>query len=79
MQAVIERHKLEPVNGEYQISEELIAEAAAIDEARGERIPPELVADLGATVEGKSNSGKWQETDPDEIEREERIERRSKQ
>jgi hypothetical protein len=34
--AVIERHKLEPVSGEYQITKEMIAEAAAIDEARGD-------------------------------------------
>ena len=33
LMAVIERHKLEPVNGEYHFTDEMLAEAAAIDEA----------------------------------------------
>jgi hypothetical protein len=74
---VIKRHKLKPVNGEYQITEALAAEAAAYDERHGTKptTPPESLADLKATVEGKPNTGKWEETDLDQIEREEAIER----
>jgi hypothetical protein len=74
---VIKRHKLKAVDGEYQISEELAAEAAAYDERHGTKptTPPESLADLKATMEGKPNSGKWEETDLDQIEREEAIER----
>ena len=66
--AVIERHKLEPVNGEYQITDEMIAEATAIDEARGNRPPPSSsMEDLKAAIEGKPNSGAWEDVDLDEI------------
>lgn len=68
--AVIERHKLEPVNGEYQITDEMIAEATAIDEARGNRPPPSSsMEDLKAAIEGKPNSGAWEDVDLDEIAR----------
>jgi hypothetical protein len=67
LMAVIERHKLEPVNGEYHFTDEMLAEAAAIDEAWGERMPPEKLEDLKAAIEGKPNSGDWEEVDPYEI------------
>jgi hypothetical protein len=65
--AVIERHKLEPVNGEYHFTDEMLAEATAIDEAWGDRMPPEQLEDLKAAMEGKPNSGDWEKVDPDEI------------
>jgi hypothetical protein len=68
LMAVIERHKLEPVNGEYHFTDEMLAEAAAIDEAWGDRpLSPEQLEDLKAAMEGKPNSGKWEEVDLDEI------------
>jgi hypothetical protein len=75
--AVIRRYKLKPINGEYQISEEMLAEAAAYDERHGTRpsTPPESLADLKATIEGKPNSGKWKETDLNEIAHEENLKR----
>ena len=67
LMAVIERHKLEPVNGEYHFTDEMLAEAAAIDEAWGDRMPPKQLEDLKAAMEGKPNSGDWEEVDLDEI------------
>jgi hypothetical protein len=57
----IRRHKLEPVNGEYQITGEIIAEAAAVDEAQGTGMPASKLEDLKAAIEGKPNSGDWEE------------------
>jgi hypothetical protein len=48
LMAVIERHKLEPVNGEYHFTDEMLAEAAAIDETWGDRMPPKELEDLKA-------------------------------
>lgn len=43
MMTVIDRHQLKPdANGDYRIPDELIAEAVAFDERRGEKIPREL-------------------------------------
>ena len=67
LMAVIERHKLEPVNGEYHFTDEMLAEAAAIDEAWGDRMPPEELEDLKAALEGNPNSGDWAVVDQDEI------------
>jgi hypothetical protein len=62
--AVIERRKLEAVNDEYQITDEMIAEAAAIDEARGNRsMSLEELEDLKAAIEGRPNSGDWEEVE----------------
>jgi hypothetical protein len=38
---VLKRHGLEQVKDAYEITEEMVAEAAAIDEARGNRISPD--------------------------------------
>ena len=35
MLAIIERHKLKPTKGNYRITDEMVAEAMAIDEAKG--------------------------------------------
>ena len=52
---VIERHQLKPVNGEYQISNEMIAEAMAIDEARGTDPSPKKLAELEAAMKGRAS------------------------
>jgi hypothetical protein len=65
---VIRRHKLQPVNDEFQITDEMFAEAAAIDERHGGTgVPPELIEDLYATIEGRPNSGVWKPVDPDDF------------
>jgi hypothetical protein len=64
LMAVIRRHKLEPVNGEYHFSDEMAAEAAAIDEANG-NLTPEKVEELKAATEGRHDC--WQEVDPHEV------------
>jgi hypothetical protein len=61
---IIERHKLEPVNGEFHFTDEMIAEAAAIDEANGD-LTPEKLEELQAAIEGRHD--KWREADPDEL------------
>jgi hypothetical protein len=33
----------------------------------GERMPPEKLEDLKAAIEGRPNTGNWEEMDPDEI------------
>jgi hypothetical protein len=50
---VIKRHKLEPVNDQYILTDEMFAEAAAIDERTGRRPSPEKLAELKAIAEGK--------------------------
>jgi hypothetical protein len=74
---MIERHKLRPVNGEFHFSSEQLDEAIAYDKERGTKptTSPEALADLKAMLEGKPNSGDWQEMDMDEIERQEAIDR----
>jgi len=48
---VIKRHKLEPVDGQYHLTEEMFAEAATIDERVGRKQPsPSEVQDI---VDGK--------------------------
>jgi hypothetical protein len=68
---VIERHKLEPVNGEYhftaEMAAEMMAEAVAINEAEGTGMNAEKLEDLLAVVEGKpqpNNSG-WEQAEDD--------------
>jgi hypothetical protein len=61
---VIERHKLEAVNGEYQLTAEMLAEAEAIDEAHGTRPSPEKLAELKAATEGKAPG--WEEVGEEE-------------
>jgi hypothetical protein len=58
LMTVIERHKLKPVNGEYQISNEMIAEAMAIDEARGTGPSSEKLAELEAAAKGQAKEWK---------------------
>jgi hypothetical protein len=77
LRAVVERHKLEPVNGEYHFTDEMLAEAAAIDEAWGDRMPPEELKDLKAALEGKPNSGDWEEVLDDIAEEQSRNRTRS--
>jgi hypothetical protein len=62
LMTVVERHKLKPVNGEYQLTDEMMAEAAAIDEASGTGMTPEKLADLLAAINGKPqpNDGGWE-------------------
>ena len=48
--AVIQKHKLKPVNGEYQISEEMILEAQALDLKAGDPGPSlETLLDMERT------------------------------
>ena len=66
-QIAIERHKLEPVDGEYQLIDEMLAEAAALDERRGTRPSPEKLAEWKAGVEGMAPG--WEKTyDPNDDE-----------
>jgi len=51
LMTVIKNHKLMPVNGEYKLTEEMIAEATAIDEKQGTSIPPNKVAELRVMAE----------------------------
>ena len=68
LMTVIRRHKLEPVNGEFQITDEMFAEAAAIDEGQGNSMSPEKFEDLKAAIEGRPNSRAWKRVnDPDEL------------
>jgi hypothetical protein len=53
LKAVIERRKLEPVDGQYHLTDEMFAEAAAIDERAGRRPSPEKIAELKAVAEGR--------------------------
>jgi hypothetical protein len=50
LMAVIEFHKLEPVNGEYKFTAEMLEEAADLDEAH---LTAERYAALKALVEDK--------------------------
>jgi hypothetical protein len=59
LMTVIERHKLVPVNNEYQLTNEMLAEAAAIDERRGTGPSPEKLRELQAVVEGRGGPG-WE-------------------
>jgi hypothetical protein len=63
MMTVIKRHKLEPINGEWHITKEMIAEAAAIDERQGQKPPsPEKLA---AIVEGREPD--WEVVDEEDL------------
>jgi hypothetical protein len=62
LMTVIERHKLVPVNDEYQLTNEMLAEALAIDERRGTGPSPEKLAELKAVIEGKGGPD-WQRVD----------------
>jgi hypothetical protein len=54
MLTVIERYQLQPVDGEYKVTEAMIAEAAAIDKANGDPGPsPEQLKDLEAAMNGR--------------------------
>lgn len=56
--AIIERHNLKPdETGNYHITEQMIAEARALDEARGEKIPPPEHLDV--------TNGEWEPVDSD--------------
>src|SRR5262249_25872814 len=51
---VIERHKLKPdANDEYQLTNDMLAEALAIDERRGTGPSPEKLRELQDVVEGR--------------------------
>jgi hypothetical protein len=70
MMAVIEKHKVEPINGEYMITDKMMKEAGELDKAwrdrgdkRGKPISPESLEDFIATIEGKPNSGNWKPAD----------------
>jgi hypothetical protein len=63
LMAVIERHKLEPVNGRYNLTKKMFKEAAALDRASGHRPPsPE---ELAAIVEGKELG--WEEVSEEDL------------
>jgi hypothetical protein len=54
LMTVIERHKLEPVDNEYKITHEMVAEALAIDERRGTGPSPEKLREIQDIVEGRA-------------------------
>jgi hypothetical protein len=53
LMTVIERHKLEPVDGEYKLTNDMLAEALAIDERRGTGPSPEKLREIQDVVEGR--------------------------
>jgi hypothetical protein len=65
---VIERHNLEPdKNGNYQLTDEMFAEAAAFDERHGTGPSPKKVAELKAVAEGKPPPNWEWVDDPDDL------------
>ena len=60
---VICRHKLQPVDGELEVTDEMFAEAAAIDERQGTGMSSDKFEDLKAAIDGKPNSGDWKQLD----------------
>jgi hypothetical protein len=53
LMTVIERHKLKPVDGEYKLTNDMLAEALAIDERRGTGPSPEKLREIQDVVEGR--------------------------
>ena len=63
IKTVIERHQLDPVDGQYILTDEMFAEAVAFDERHGTGPSPEKLAELRAEFERRSS----EVDDPDEV------------
>jgi hypothetical protein len=61
---VVKRHKLEPINGAWHVTDEMVAEAVAIDEMQG--VTPPSQEELAAIVEGKEPG--WEEVEWEDLE-----------